>query len=384
VSDSRPSETTHHFGMTRRRRFALVIFAVAAFALAYPPASRLWRAGELLLALSPEHRANAQDAVPLVETDLVLPGRDGPIRARLYHRSDQRSGPGLVVAHGVHYQGIDERRLVPFARALARAGRVVLTPELRDLTDYRITSQGIGIISDSVEWLSGQKERVSEPRVGLLGFSFAGGLALTAASRPELRGKLAYVTSVGGHHDLARVLSFLVSDEIETPHGIVHEKAHDYGLIVVVYDNVDRFVAGPDRETIRDALRLWLHEDRDAAWARASACTTLACEHLFVLTESQRLGELRPELERLIGERRAELAALSPRGHLADIGVPVYLLHGSDDSVIPPSEAEWADLELGDAPHRALVSPLLKHVEVDKTAALGQELELVDFMSKML
>jgi hypothetical protein len=62
----------------------------------------------------------------------------------------------------------------------------------------------------------------------------------------------------------------------------------------------------------------------------------------------------------------------------------VYLLHGASDSVIPPSEAEWAERELGNLPHRALVSPLLEHVEVDKSGALGQELELVDFMAKML
>ncbi len=52
--------------------------------------------------------------------------------------------------------------------------------------------------------------------------------------------------------------------------------------------------------------------------------------------------------------------------------------------MIPPSEAEWADLELGGAPHQALVSPLLEHVEVDKSGALVQELELVGFMAKML
>ena len=323
-------------------------------------------------------------AVPLVETDVVVPGRDGPIRARTYRRADLAQGPGLVVAHGVHYQGIDERRLVPFARELARAGRVVLTPELRDITDYRITQQGADIIADSVTWLSARRDLVSEPKVGLMGFSFAGGLALVAASRPELQGKLAYVTSVGGHDDLARVLHFLVSDEIETPRGLVHEKAHDYGLIVVVYGVVEHFVDEPDRDTIRDALRFWLHEDRPAAWARASACTTAACERIFMLTESMRLKELRPELERLIDERSADLAALSPRGRLGRIGVPVYLLHGSEDSVIPPSEAEWADKELEGTPHQALVSPLLEHVEVSKTAALGQELELVDFMSKML
>jgi predicted esterase len=64
--------------------------------------------------------------------------------------------------------------------------------------------------------------------------------------------------------------------------------------------------------------------------------------------------------------------------------VPIYLLHGSQDSVIPPSETDAANLELADADHQALVSPLLQHVEVSKKASLGDELALVSFMAKLL
>jgi len=362
--------------MTTRRLLALSLVLFAVFSLAHPPVSRWVRAGRLLLALA----SPPAEAAPLVETDVELPGRDGPIRARLYQRADLPRAPGLVVAHGVHWRGIDERRLVPFARELARAGRTVLTPELRDLTDYRITSLGERIIGDSVSWLAAR----TEARVGLLGFSFAGGLSLVAASRPELDGKLAYVTSIGGHQDLPRVLRFLVSDRIETPSGEVPMKAHDYGLIVVAYGNLEHFVEPADRDTLRDALRLWLHEDRPAAIARASQRTTESGERLFRLVESGKLAELGPDLLRLLAQKKAELAELSPAGRLAHIEAPVYLLHGSADSVIPPSEAEWGDRELGGAPHQALVSPLLEHVEVDEKGALGEQLALVDLMAKML
>ncbi len=89
-------------------------------------------------------------------------GRAGsePIRARLYFRADQPRGEGIVVAHGVHYQGIDEGRLVPFARGLAESGLTVLTPELSDLADYRITDSGVGVIRDAVRYLAADREHV--------------------------------------------------------------------------------------------------------------------------------------------------------------------------------------------------------------------------------
>lgn len=363
-----------------RRRLAFLFALFAAFVLVKDPLSKRLRAVTLLSSLG----RPAETGAPLVEEDVTIAGRQGAIRARVYHLADRATGPGLVLAHGVHYQGIDEKRLVPFARELARAGRVVLTPELADLTDYRITERGADTIADSVIWLSSQRERVNQQKVGVLGFSFAGGLSLVAASRPELSNRLEFVTSVGGHHDLGRVLHFLMSDEVETPHGVTRMKAHEYGLVVLVYGNLDRFVDEPDRAIMRDALRHWLHEDRPRALASASLATTASGERLYTLLEGSRLRELRPELEKLLVEHASELSRLSPHGRLADIHAPVYLLHGSADSVIPPSETEWGGLELGTAEHQALVSPLLEHVEVSRHAGIGEEIALVDFMSRML
>jgi hypothetical protein len=63
--------------------------------------------------------------------------------------------------------------------------------------------------------------RTSLPRhLGYEAFDFAPlTLGFIAAEAPETAAKLSFVTSVGGHHDLRRVLRFLIHDEIETPSG---------------------------------------------------------------------------------------------------------------------------------------------------------------------
>ena len=99
--------------------------------------------------------------------------------------------------------------------------------------------------------------------------------------------------------------------------------------------------------------------------ARATALTTDQGRRLWRLVEAQRLQELAPAFEDIVRERADELARLSPAGRLAGLGVPVYVVHGAGDSVIPSAETEWAARELGDAPHVALVTPLIEHVEVN-------------------
>jgi pimeloyl-ACP methyl ester carboxylesterase len=376
---------------TERRKIGLfVALLVASFAvLAAAPLSRFARAVEFLkdLAEAPEKpspAASSHREPRLTEEEVRVPGQDGPIRARLYYPTDRPTGRGIVVAHGVHHAGIDERRLVPFARALARAGHVVLTPELGELADYRITASGVDVIRDSVRYLVAQGDHVEGKRVGLFGFSFAGGLSLVAASDPGVAPNLEFVTSVGGHHDLGRVLRFLVRNRIETPSGTRSEKAHEYGLVVLVYGNLERFVPAPDLPAMRAGVKAWLEEDRPRARRLAAERKTPESDRLWKLLEGGAVQTLAPELEAVLAEKERELGALSPRGRLGRVGVPVYLLHGSHDSVIPPSETDWAALELGSHPHDALVSPLLEHVSVAGESDLGDRLALVRFIANMM
>lgn len=375
--------------MSRPARFIWAgVLLACVLALSARPLQRRWRAAELLLALSSEHRSARAGRAALVAEEVTLATTDGAVRARIYRRAgsgaDARPGRGLVLAHGVHYRGIDERRLVPFAEELARAGLVVLTPELTDLMDYRITPSGVRVIAASVRHLHERRDLVAPGGIGIMGFSFAGGLSLIAAGEPDVADRVAFVTSVGGHHDLVRVLRFFVSDEVDTPHGRIQQKAHEYGLVVLIYGQLDRFVPEADRAVLHDALKLWLQEKPEEAWAVASRRSTVEGERLFERVANGRLRELRAEIEAVIIETRPALDSVSPRGRLARIAAPVYLLHGSADSVIPASEAAWAEQELGSRDHQALVSPLLDHVEVSKAASLSSQLALVEFMERML
>jgi dienelactone hydrolase len=371
---------------SRRVLSSCALGLVAVLAFVWDPGSRLVRAGQLLLALSasPPAAQSTSSTPSLIEQELMIAADGAPIRARLYRRSDRPRGKGLVLAHGVHFKGIDEPRLMPFARELARTGLVVVTPELDDLIDYKITTRGKHVISRTAVWLSDRDDLVTDRRVGVLGFSFAGGLALVAAGEPVLEDRLSYVTSVGGHHDLDRVLRFLLTNHIETPLGTRDMPAHEYGLVVLLYQRLDHFVPEADRDVMRAAVRGWLHEDRAEAFAHGARRSTLESERLLELMADGKLQQLRPEIEQLVAAQKSELRALSPSGRIARLRIPVYLVHGAGDSVIPASETEWAERELQGRDHIALVSPLLEHVEVNKPAGIADRLALVRFMSHLL
>ena len=65
---------------------------------------------------------------------------------------------------------------------------------------------------------------------------------------------------------------------------------------------------------------------------------------------------------------------------------PTYLLHGTDDNVIPAVESELLAAELSSrGVHvRQLATPLITHAEVDRSAALRAMWDLVKFWSDLL
>ena len=82
------------------------------------------------------------------ESDVSVPWRGGTLRARAYIAADINGPPALLVP-GVHAGGIDEPRLIQFARDVASMGRVVVAAELPDLKRYSITPRTTDMIEDA-------------------------------------------------------------------------------------------------------------------------------------------------------------------------------------------------------------------------------------------
>jgi pimeloyl-ACP methyl ester carboxylesterase len=312
----------------------------------------------------------------------VLSGDQGPIRAKLYARDDAENAPTVVLVHGVHRLGIDEPRLMRFSRALATVGLRVVTPEVRDLSDYRVTTGSVHTVGESVRVLSAE---LGGRRVGLLGTSFGGGVALMAASDPAYRDLVSFVVSVGGHDDMERVARFFVTHETDTADG-GHEtrEAHDYGAMVLVHARIEDFFPEADRPLAREAVRLWLWEEHTKAKevaTRLAPSSRARVESMF----AGRWEELRPELLRTLDNQREQMRSVSPHHHMSGLRAPVFLLHGLGDTVVPKTEAEWV---AKDAERYArvtlLVSPSIKHVELAGPPSKAEAARLVHFMAEVL
>jgi hypothetical protein len=334
-------------------------------------------------------RLAARTAQPVSTTAIDIPWRHGTLPGRRYDPPHPR-GRAVLLVPGVHASGIDEPRLVGFAGALAAAGHPVVTAGLADLQHYQITPRSTDMIEDAAGWLA---SRQPDGRLGMLGISFAGGLSIVAAGRPALRDRVAFVAAVGGHGDLPRVLRYLATGR--QPDGGMRPP-HDYGLAVVLLNLTDRVVPESERRPLSEGILTFLdasnldtvHDPAAAAvFARARALAAHLEEPARTYMDAvndRDVASLGPRLAPILDSLDLP-AALSPE-ESPPPAAPVYLLHGADDNVIPAVESTLLARHLaaqGVEVH-LLVTPLVTHAEMDRTAGLGDAVALLRFLTQMM
>lgn len=159
-----------------------------------------------LVALSATMALSAGPAsLHVVERSVDYAGSEGDMPARLY--SPDRGGrhPGILVLHTSAGPGPN---LEAFARRLAAEGFVTMTPDVFALHEFGADPRHdhplvLKDLDGALAYLKGQAA-VDPARLGVLGFSFGGRLAVIAAARyPDLSAAVVYY-AVASFQELAR------------------------------------------------------------------------------------------------------------------------------------------------------------------------------------
>jgi dienelactone hydrolase len=383
--------------MKTAARLLTVAAIAAALLFVVPP---YWHAAALILRAAdtsgPLGRAAQWDARGVSDRIEHISTPEGEVRVRIYRPSGNSPGAVLLVS-GVHPDGIDEPRLIALARDLAGTGVNVVTPDIPDLLHYRLTARVTDTIEHAAEWMADRRDLSGSRRIGLIGVSFSGGLSVVAAGRPALRDRVAYVLSFGGHGNLPRVLQYFCSGaepamEGQTPK---RRKPHDYALAVLLHQAAELAVPPEQVAPLRHGIETFLQASALARIDQKRALEVLArgrtLQHelpapaatLLEFVNDRNVAalgvRLRPYLDRL-GQDPALSPDRSPPPRAA-----VYLLHGTDDNVIPAVESELLAAHLANKTRvRALISGFLTHVDLSNRPTLAETWRMIAFWKAAL
>ncbi len=297
--------------------------------------------------------------------------------------SDRRAGAMLLVL-GVNNVGRNHPVVERVADGLARSGVAVLVPDSRVLLAGRLEAGEIDGVVRAFELLAARPE-VDPQRVGIVGFSVGGSLALLAAGDPRIASGVRWVNAFGAFADAGTYLAAVSahayrgadgSEVAWTPSPLAREVYLGFVLDQVA-DEADRAAL---EEILGPAIVAGERPSPDAD-LRADLDTRAARAVHDLLTAGS-LDEADALIEALPSRARSFVDDISPARHVDGIAARVHLMHDTEDHHVPfvESRALASALESAGLLEEHTEFRLFDHVQPDDLDLLAAAPELVKLL----
>ncbi|MSR35968.1 MAG: hypothetical protein EXR95_04880 [Gemmatimonadetes bacterium] len=305
----------------------------------------------------------------MVPATLLVPARARP-----------RPLPAWIMLHGVTVPGRQHAQLVRFSRAVAHSGAAVVVPEVPEWKDLRLAPElTVPTVRAAVPALHDIPEVERRP-VGLIGFSFGAPHAVAAGANLELALRLRLIAAFGGYCDLARTLRFLFLGEHDWAGRRYQAVPDPYGRWIVAGNYLRQVPGYEDAGDVERAL-LALAVDAgvrgvpsmDPAYdpLKLELAQTVASERraLFDLiappaghTPDRAAAEAL--MEGMVRALRKSHPEMDPAERLTRVRVPVRLVHGHADVLLPFTESlRMAELMKRETDVSVTITRLFAHSE---------------------
>ncbi len=278
--------------------------------------------------------------------------------------------PALVVVNGATPLGRKHPDLQRLVRGLARAGYVVYLPDLPGLPVGAISEETVAATVE-VARLAAASQEASDGRVGLVGVSVGTSIALLAAQRDVLAGRISVVAGTAPFADFTTTIRLATTSHYLDEGRLVPYEADPFLGVAVARSVAAALPPGRERDRLVLLAENLDEDDPDPlAPLRAIPAAELGAEaraivRLLANRDPQRFDELFAALPQAA---RAGVERLSPLTQAHRLTMPLELATSPSDKYAPPSESE----ALAHAAPRArvTVTAVLEHAEPKPSLAI--------------
>ena len=272
--------------------------------------------------------------------------------------------PAILLLNGAVPQGKDLPEARSLAASLARAGYLVVLPDLPGLKSYEIRPDTAAEALEAAREVSERRE-ARDDRVALVGVSTGASLALLTAGDPSVANRVSVVAGVAPYASVETVLSLATTGHHRRGGEMVPYEADPYLAYTAGSSLVAMVPDAGDRATLRAAVRGVEPGDKDPLSAFRSldadglGSDAEAVLRLLANEDPARFGDLYAELTPAV---RGDLRALSPLAG-ERLEAPVELISAPRDRYFPISESR--DVARVAPEHRVAVTGALDHADLD-------------------
>jgi pimeloyl-ACP methyl ester carboxylesterase len=353
-----------------KRKAIIILVIVAAAVLLRVPLKHL--SFSIRLALSMQRLASgaAKQNLDVIETSAYR--RDGTqdYEALCYRPAKSHATSALILVAGISELGCRHPMLVALARMLADKGLFVITPDIKELREFKISSKPIDQILFWHRQVSSMQGAERIRKIGFAGISFSATLALMAAARPEVRDTAGFAAGIGSYYNLARCAKgWFAAGSAAAENN--RYPTRFYAKWIIMLAALDMVAASSDRIFLHEVLGNLLLERKVPPAGASLSVEGLRWYRMATMPAGQSDPDLALEIEDYLTSRI--YSQLDPKDTLMQLRCPVFLIHGAYDDLIPPQES--TELHQRVTHSYLLISPFLTHTHPSSASlSLGQKI----------
>ena len=318
-------------------------------------------------------------------------GPDQRVKTWTYVDKNHVPKGAYIIGPGLHFKGAEHEGLDRFARILAKAGNLVMSPFVQDYANMHIQPDSHLPFLGAFDALLEHELLPSGIKPGVFSISFGSWLAMKLATCPVRNRLLGSCVLFGGYGNFREAVDFAVSGQLNGQPYAHHDPRNVPAIFMHIAESFD-----VDPQTLRQAWLNYMH----LTWQHDEMKTPDACNQ-----KANALALNLPEAFRTIflegcgalpgAQERIQTTLLDKKFDYLDtrldfhaIKCPVFIMHGTDDDVIPYTQLETLSKELPPHVHQeTYLTGLYGHSSQDgqaRTALFNAIFKELSTMTRML
>jgi len=246
-------------------------------------------------------------------------------------------------------------------RLLAQIGFTVYIPRITPLKNLDVSEINVQWFAHFYKWIL-EIEKVDPHQTIMVGISYGGGILLKTLLNIKDKMPLPKtLLTYGTYFDVESSMKFLLTGEISLKGKTYQMRPHEWGLTVLFHNYLKNLETDWDTRGLQRAIQLQIQDKDKECDKQVNKLPRFQKNIFYSIIQGSPTLEVKKLAQAIIKNEQESFKSLSPKYWANNIQEKVFILHGSNDSMVPFTES----IQLAkDLPNSELfISYLYKHSE---------------------
>lgn len=305
----------------------------------------------------------------VTETQKVLfaPGKN--FNLKVYDKPGIQQKHTILLINGFSAYGYHDPRMMNLAKQFVSISFRAIIPSIEDLEKLRISSTIIDDIALLVQTITNDETLCPEGKISILSPSFSAGMCLIASTNPLLENRIKALCAVGTYAHIQTALEFL----------LLKQDIDNYGRLIILKNFLPILIENPElMQAIHIAILdngLKRKKPELPGFLHTAKKDTQTLFNELESNPQYRASLIEQAFSKLQYSNQL-LQSLDVTAHAGKIKLPVCLIHGKSDQVIPSTESSriYAILKENKSDCHLEITPLITHGDAQMRLSIFKDI----------